>query len=201
MRTGYPLRFYANPVKLLLYLLIALGFTAGGLWMLQDPTMRANVVKTAVAYVAVVFFGLGTVVLLIVFLVYVVVRRPVLQIDAQGWSYTAPLTMGGQTVNWQDIAHIGIYRQEMQSRLSRVVMFYLVAHAKDPNKLPRPRVRAFSARFYPSLWGAAIAVPLNTIFVRTTSAKAEQLLGRILTACPYEIQLYGVQVSNQIHDL
>lgn len=198
MRTGQLLRLYANPVKPFLLLLVAAGVTLIGLLMLQDSKTHASAFDTAKAYAVIVFFGLGTVVFLVMILVYVFVRRPVLQIDGQGWSYRPPLLAGAQTVEWPNIAHVAVCRQKLPRGGS---MYYLVVHARDPHRLPRPRVRAFTARFYPSLWGAAMSVPLNYMFLRTTPAKSRQLLGRILTTCAYEMQFYGVQVSSEIHDL
>ena len=198
MQTGHPLRLYANPVKQFLLLLCSAAFVSIGLLMLQDPKVRADASKTAVAYAAVVFFGLGVVVFLIMILRYTVFRSPVLQIDAQGWSYSPPLLGEALAVPWYNIRAIALLRQKMP----RNTMYYLVVYARDPQQLPRhPRAQAFAARFYPSLSGAAISVPLNSLFVRTTPSKSKRLLERIVSTCAHEIQLHRVQVSGEMYDI
>ena len=196
MREGQPLRFYANPVKFLLLLLGSAMFVAIGFWMLHDPKASAKPVNVFIGWAAIVFFGLGAVVFLIMHFRNLIVRRAVLQIDEQGWSYLSGLFVGTRTVNWQEIAHVALYRQRLGQGGT---MYYLVLHGNDPNKVTR--AARFSARFYPSLQGSLMTFPLNTLFVRTTPAKVERVLERIRTRYAYELRLYGIQVDTEIHAL
>jgi hypothetical protein len=196
MSEGHPLRFYANPIKLLLLLLASLIFVVIGLLMLHDPKASARPSNVAIAWAAIVFFGLGAGVFLVMNFRNLIVRRAVLQIDEQGWSYLSGPFVSTRTVNWQDIAHIALYRQRMGRGGT---MYYLVLHGKSPNKVTR--AARFSARFYPSLQGSLMTLPLNNVFVRTTPKKVERLLERIRTRYAYELHLYGVQVDAQIDAL
>ncbi|MGZ3601475.1 MAG: STM3941 family protein [Ktedonobacterales bacterium] len=151
MQTDYPLRMYANPVKQFLLLLVSAAFVLIGLLMVRDPNVRADVFTAVMAYAAIIFFGLCTAVFLIAMLRYVVFRRPVLQIDAEEWSYKNPLAGKAQAVTWQNIRAIALCRQKG----SRNSVYYLVVYSKKA----QPRARAFAERFYPSLSGAAMSVP------------------------------------------
>ena len=82
MQGGKPLRLYANPVRILLYLLGSAAFVAGGLWLLRHPTANANPLTAATAWFAIVFFGIGTAIFLLMFIRDVVVRRAILRIDS-----------------------------------------------------------------------------------------------------------------------
>lgn len=197
MITSQPLRLYANPVKEFLYLLASAAFVSIGIFLLQDPKVRANPSKAVMAYAAIVFFGLGVVVFLIMIVRETVFRHPVLQIDAQGWNYTNPLGGKAQAVPWQNIRAIAVFRQKMP----RTSMYYLVVYARDPQQVPHPRTQAFTAHFYPSLSGAALSIPLNTLFVRTTPANSKRLLERIVSTCAPDIQLHRVQVSAEMYDM
>jgi hypothetical protein len=197
MITSQPLRLYANPVKQFLLLLGAAAFVWIGVVLLQDPKVRANPSKTAMAYIAIVFFGLCAAVFLIMMLRYVVVRHPVLQIDAQGWTYNPPLAGEAQVVPWQDIGAIALCRQ----KLPRNTMYYLVVYADNPWNSPTPRAQAFATRFYPSLSGAAMSIPLNAFFTRATPTKCKRLLERIVSSSGHEIKMYDVQVSGEMYDM
>ncbi|HEX8036313.1 MAG TPA: STM3941 family protein [Ktedonobacterales bacterium] len=197
MITSQPLRLYANPVKLLLLLLGSAVFVLIGFLMLQDAKVRSDASQTAMAYVAIAFFGLCSVVFIIMIVRDTVFRLPVLQIDGQRWNYKSPLGGKAQAVPWQNIRAIALFRQ----KLPRTSTYYLVVYARDPQQAPRPRTQAFTARFYPSLSGAAMSVPLNTLFVRTTPSKSKRLLERIVSTCAHEMQLHRVQVSGEMYDM
>jgi energy-coupling factor transporter transmembrane protein EcfT len=199
MSEGNPLRFYGNPLKFLLLLLASALFVVIGFLMLHDPKASARPFNVVIACAAIGFFGLGVVVFLIGFLHDVVMRRAVLEIDEQGWSYSPPLFVIKQTANWQDIDHVAIYRQRLGQRRT---MYYLVVHGVDPRKVARnSRIAARMYRIYPALRETLIAVPLNNLFVRTTPKKVERVLERIRTRYAYELQLYGIDVDAQIRAL
>lgn len=204
MQGGKPLRLYANPVKISLYLLGSAAFVAGGLWLLRHPTANANPLTAATAWFAIVFFSIGTAIFLLMFIRDVVLRRAILRIDEQGWNYRATLFLGKQAASWQDITHVGIYRQWMgESRFRRraTYMYWLIAHGTDLQKVARVTRDPFSARFYPALRGTLIAVPLNMLFIRVTPQKLDRMLERIRTEVDFELRLYGVQVNDIIRDL
>lgn len=194
MLTHQPLRLYVNPVKQFLYLLGALVLTSLGFLMLQDPKVQANPSKAVWAYVAIGLFGLCAVVFLVMIVRFVILRHPVLQIDAQGWSYTPPLNRGG-AVTWDNIGAIALCQQTLPRGGS---VYHLVVYARDPQRLPHPRARAFTASVAPALAGAAMSIPINAFFLRTTFAKSKQLLERIASSSFQEIQYYGVRVVTEM---
>lgn len=195
MSEGQPLRFYANLVKFLFLLLGSAMFVAVGFWILQDsPAREFN--SVVIGWAAIGFFGIGGVVFLLMMFRYVILRRAVLQIDEQGWSFLAGPFVGTKMVNWQYIAHVAIYRQPLGQGRN---MYYLVIHGKVPSKVTR--ATRFSARFYPALRESLMTLPLNNLFVRTTPKKVARVLERIRTRYAYELQLYGIHVDTEIHAL
>jgi hypothetical protein len=191
------LRIYSNPLKLILYFCASLGFVVAALLLLRDPTFRVNASKTAIAYVAVFFFGLGVIVFFVMLLRDGILRRPALQIDAHGWTYSPSLGFRSQRVSWQDIGGVAIYRQQVRS--SR--MYYLVLNAKHVEGLPPSRARAMTTSLYPTLSHAAMSVPLNTVFMRTTPQKVEQLLRDIHARFANEMHHFGVVVTDTIQEI
>lgn len=191
MITSQPLRLYANPVKPFLFLLLSLVFTSLGFLMLQDPKVQANPSKAVWAYVAIVLFGLGSLVFLVMILRNVIGRHPLLQIDAQGWRYTPPLSGKEQAVTWDNVGAIALFQQTLPRGGT---VYHLVVYARDPRRLPPTRARALAGSISPALAGAAMSIPVNAFFLRSTFAKSKQLLERIASSSAYEIQYYGVQV-------
>jgi hypothetical protein len=142
----HTLRLYGNPFKQALYLLDALGFVAAGLLLLSDPTFRADAPLAAVAYLCVGFFGLGAVVFLSSLARGLLMRRPLLQVDARGWTYDPALGRHARHVSWREVGRIALYRQ----RVAWSGAFYLVLEARHPDELPPPLTRALTARLYPA---------------------------------------------------
>jgi hypothetical protein len=202
MRTGQPLCLYANPLRLLFLFLFCAAFAVGGLFMVRDP---AGVPCGAVgSWLCLVFFGFATVIVFLQLVRDGILRRPVLRIDEQGWYSRPTLFMGKRTAYWQDIAHVGLYRQFLgQHAIPRTTSYayYLVVHAKDPGKAARVSLGPFATRFYPSLRGALIAVQLNPLFLRTTPNKVEKVLQQILSTYDFEIGLYGIQTGTTVQNL
>ena len=205
MSEGQPLRFYAKPLKLVLLFIGSAIFVALGAWMLRTPGTSANPVNVVAAWAAIGFFGLCGVVFIIGILHDVVFRRAVLEIDAQGWSYSPPLFVKQQTANWRDIDHVAIYRQWARQSLIRrrpEYMYWLVVHGVDPGKAARTsRFAARLYRFYPALRAALMVVPLNNLFVHTTQEKVERVLERIHARYDLELRLNQIQVDTQIYRL
>ncbi len=124
-------------------------------------------------------------------------RRPVLQVDSQGWTFNPALGQCPQQATWQDIGRVAIYLQCLQ----RTKVFYLVVEARRPEDTPESTVHKITTRFYPSLSSALITAPLNTVFVRTTPAKTARLLQRIQTMFADELRGYQIVVDDTIHDM
>ena len=148
-------------------------------------------------YVCIAFFGLGLIVFPVSMAREFLLRRPVLQVDSQGWTFNPVLGQRSQQASWQDIGRVTIYLQ----RLQRTKMFYLVVEARRPEDTPESTVHKITTRFYPSLSLALIAAPLNTVFVRTTPAKTARLLQRIQTIFADELRSYRIAVDDTIHDM
>lgn len=205
MQEGGSLRFYANSLKLVLLVLGSAIFVAVGYLILHDPRMSANPFNVVMAWVAIVFFGLGVVVFVIIFIRDVVFRRPVLAIDEQGWVTRTTLFVKKQTAKWQDIDHVAIYRQWARQSLIRrrpEYMYWLVVHGVDPSKVARrSRFSARMYRFYPALREALMVVPLNNLFVRPTQEKVERVLERIHARYDVELRLNQIRFDTQIHRL
>lgn len=193
----HTLRLYGNPFKQSLYLLISLGFVAAGLLLLRSPKYSAGALNVVMAYLCIGFFGLGSVVFLYSMARDLLVRHPVLQVDAQGWTYHPALGLHSQHVPWQDVGRVALYRQRVKS--SR--MFYLVLEARHPDELPPSPARAMAASLYPSMARVVMTVPLNTVLMRMSPAKAERLLRRVQTEFSGELHSYGIAVAGKIQDM
>jgi len=193
----HSLRLYTNPFKQSLYLLGSLGFVAVGLLLFLDPKFRANTANVIGDYFVIGFFGWCSVIFLYSMARDLLVRRPVLQVDAQGWTFNPALGLDPQRVPWQDIGRIALFRQ----RANSTRMLYLVLEARHPDQLPPSRVRGITARFYPSMSRAVMTVPLNTAFMRASPAKVERLLHRIQAEFSSEIDNYGIEVVDTMQDM
>jgi hypothetical protein len=193
----HTLRLYSNPFKQSLYLLGSFGFVAAGLLLLRDPKFSANARNVVIAYLCIGFFGLGSVVFLYSMARDLLVRHPVLQVDAQGWTYDPALRLHSQHVPWQDVGRVAIYRQRVRS--SR--MYYLVLEARRADELPPSRARAMAASLYPSMSVAVMTVPLNTVLMRASPAKVEHLLHSVQAEFPRELRSYSIEVADKIQDM
>lgn len=199
MGEGYPLRLYANPVKLLLLLVFTTGLAGLCYWLLKHPQPgRWFPFDTFMAIACIALFGTGGVVLLLASVIWIIFRRPLLAIDGQGLLAQSSPFGGGQAVNWPDISDIVVVRQRYSHS---VTQYHLLARVKDPAGLPHPRWRAFNARFYPQMANAGAFVTLNFVFLRTTPTKIDRLLERFAETCAHEIKFYGIGLHREIHDL
>lgn len=202
MRTSHPLRLYANPLRLLFLGIVFGTFTGVGAWLVRDS--GGEVLFLAAGWIFLVVFGCATAIMLLQLVRDGVVRRPLLQIDDRGWSSNSTLFLKKRAATWQDIKHIGIYRQYGgQYTIVRTTSFlyYLVVHAKDPTKTERVSLDPFALLSYPALHGALMAVPLNSLFLRTTPDKVEEVLKQIFDIYSVDIASYGIQASTEIKDL
>lgn len=196
METTYPVRLYVNPVKQLLLLVICVIFVVIGYFMRQDPT------RGSIGYFVLILFGLGGLMFLYQLVQAIILRQPVLEITPSGWrSRPSPFTRA-TLVSWGDISQIVIFRQRGRPGHN---MFYLVALARDPNQLPPGRLRALNAALnaamFPKLRAAALTIPLNSSYVRTTPKQCDELLRRIHATCGRELYQYQVGIIPTIQDL
>jgi hypothetical protein len=198
MKESDLLRFYANPMKLLLLILGSGMFVAIGVWMLRTPGVTDHSSNVVRAWLVIGVFGPGVIVFLILILRDVIFRQPVLQIDGQGWSCRTRFFVKQQTIHWQDIERVGMYCQDLGQRRK---MFYLVIHGNNPNSVAHVTTPRFVTRFYPVLQGALLTLPLNNLFVRATPQKVERVLERICTRYAYELQLYRIDVDTTMQAL
>jgi hypothetical protein len=197
LNVDHTLCLYSNPFKQSLYLLGSLGFVAVGFLLLSEPKFRANTSNVVMAYLCIGFFGLGVVVFLYSMARDLLLRRPLLQVDTRGWTYSPALGQRSQHIPWQDVARVALYRQRVRS--SR--MFYLVLEAHQPDEVQPSGAQALTARLYPSMSLALITVPLNTVFMRTAPTKVERLLHRVQAAFSSEFNRYDIAVASTIQDM
>lgn len=187
------LRYDHSVAKLLILEAAALGFVAIGYLIL---TSRHGTLDTFMSSLAIGFFGLGAVVFLIQLFGRLLLRQPTLAVNDDGIVFHA--FWRTLSVRWDKIRDIAIYKQTGGYRTK---VYYLVMNARDPDSLPRPRARAFTARFYPSLSKAAITVPLYQLFVRGTAAKCDALLRDIYTHFAPQLSYYGIVVNGLLRSV
>ena len=87
MNTGYPLRLYASPLRLIVPLIASLVFVAIGYLMVFNPGAQSGSWNTVVSWSVLSFFGLGFILFGMEFVVLVVARRPLLEVTPEGWRY------------------------------------------------------------------------------------------------------------------
>jgi hypothetical protein len=201
LAVDHTLRLYRNPFKQLLYLLVSLGFVAVGVWMFSDPKVRADTPRTVIAYLTVGFFGLGVVVFLFSLARALLVRRPLLQVDAHGWTYDPPLGRNGGHVPWEDIGRVVLFCQHMPSRFRSDRRYFFVLEARHPDQVRHSRVRAFTNRLLPVFSQSLMGFSVNDAFMRTTPEKVERLLQRIQAEFSDEFHRYGIEVIDAIENM
>jgi hypothetical protein len=189
----HTLRLYNNPLKQALYLVAMLGFVAAGVLMVRDSRTTAVWLHVAFACFWIGVFGLGAVVFGYALARNLFLRRPLLQVDAQGWTYESPLGRVSVHMSWQEIDGVALCR----SRTTRFAWTYnLVLQVEDQEPLPdasAPRVNAGLL----SVWD----VQLNFVFLRPTSASATRLLHAIQAEFAGELRQYCVTVDETIHQM
>ncbi|MEO6891703.1 MAG: pentapeptide repeat-containing protein [Ktedonobacteraceae bacterium] len=120
---GQDIIFYTRANTRLLYLLGgSLLFVISSIWLLQKPE---NPVQMVMAIITVVFFGLGGVVFLLLFLRQLFSRTPLLIINEEGIQYFYPFLLeaveknqmahGNITLKWQEIGALGLIIEQPNS--------------------------------------------------------------------------------------
>ncbi len=193
MATGYPLRFYADPLKLMIQAIIMFGCL-----IISCLIMRYNAFPLVhvIGWICLIVSGFATIIFLLMLCRYLLLCQPWLEIDGQAWSRSNPF---GRTlhINWQDIASITLHCQ----LISRdTYQYWILLQARSPEQLSHQRLRAFNGMFYPVMRNAT-DIPLNQLFLRATPEKCQRLLDRIVASCGHELQLYGIEVECEIKPL
>ncbi len=195
MNTGYPLRLYASPLKLITLLIVSLVFVVIGYLMALNPRAQYGGWDTIMGWAALILFGLGFIIFALGFVFLVVARQPLLEITPEGWRFRSKVFFLGVTfVSWQEIGHIGIYQQ----RTGRSSTTYLVLIQKSEP------LRAAIAQGTPAIYlqeffaRGARRIPLTFAYFRVTPKVCERLLADIRTVCANELARYGVYVEPKV---
>jgi hypothetical protein len=192
-------RLRASRLKIVITLLLAVAFTGVGFLIVYEAPHASAIQRATdavIGYSLIAVCGVGTLLLIATILGRAVLRRPLLQVDREGWSW-AISPFDPQRIAWSNIAAIAIYRQRLRRSSSS---YYLVVHAREPFRRPWLRLGWALTRFYPSLQTAALILPLDLVFLRQTPARSEALLQRIHNACAEEIERHGVRLELLIQE-
>jgi hypothetical protein len=193
----HTLRLYANPLKEALVLPIALAFVAVGVLMMRYAHLTpAGLFVLTLGIVDVAFFGLGGVTLLVSILRHLVRPRPVLRIDAKGWTYTPTNLSWTAHTDWQSISRVAIQCQRVRWR--RRFLLIVEGKAQDAVGANEPTAEDSTPRPPESV---VMYLALNDIFLRTSPRKASRLLERIQLEFAGELDRYGVTVASTIEDI
>lgn len=185
------LRYYVNIPKLLLLLFICVLFVVGGQQMLRGG---GNVIA---AWLAIGFFGLGVLTFLAALSFAVLLRRPLLAVNATGITAAQLLVPWKKVfVPWSAIARIGI-RTRRGAHSTSFSTFQ--AHVRDPNRYSSPRVQRFIDSYDPTLQGIVISVPLGFLFLWASRKRRATFLQHIYQTFAPEIIQYGVVVDEAEH--
>lgn len=195
MNTGYPLRLYASPLRLIVLLIASLVFAAIGYLMVFNPGTQSGSWNTVVGWSVLIFFGLGCILFGMELALLVVARRPLLEVTPEGWRYRlSTLFLKKASVSWQEIGHIGMYQQ----RTGRSSATYIVLIRKSE------ALRAAIAQNAPAIYlqeyfaRDAQRIPLTLAYFRVTPTVCERLLAEMRAVCAHEINLYGVYLEPKV---
>jgi hypothetical protein len=192
---GHMLRLYENPLKQVGYIPGSLLFAAIGLVFIRAsrPT-PVGVFLLALGCLCVAFFGLGGVVHLCSVGCRLVRPRPVLRVDARGWTYS-PAGLGStQHVAWQDVSRVALHSQRVKSKRR----FLLVLEEDRPGEAAPADVRGRAVNASAPSDPVVMFVELNDLFLRVSPAKALGLLERIRAEFAAELDRDGIRVANAI---
>jgi hypothetical protein len=197
----HTLRLYRNPFKLLLILLGSLGIVAAGVLLLSDPKFRANTLNVVMGYLGVGFFGLCAIVFLYALGRDLLVRHPLLQVDAHGWTYDPALGRNGGHVSWEDIGRVVLFCQYIPTRFGSDRRYFFVLEARHPDQLRQSRGRVLTDRLFPASSQSLMGFSVNDAFMHTTPAKVERLLQRIQVEFSDEFHRYSIAIADTIEDM
>lgn len=197
MKPGYSFRLYANPVKLGFFLVASIGFTGFAYQSLFQSKAPMDGWDGFIAWTGLILFGLGIFIFSAMFLLFIIARRPLLEITPERWRIQPFIAPWNVTyLPWSDVASIGVYWEVGQ----RTRRYWL---ALTTNTYYRTRQILFwrwQSRIFlaQSIFDRQL---LNIIFLWTSPARCERLLADIQTTCANEIARYDVIVEQSIQRL
>lgn len=207
----HALRLYENPLKQVLYLLLNLAmslffvaagflFVAAGLVLIRSskPT-PVGLFVLALGLLSVVFFGLGGLVLLVSEVRRLLRPRPVLQVDAQGWTYTPARLDWTQYVAWQQISRVALQCQRVRPK-RRFLLVLEEEHHSDTTPSDARRTTISPSPSPPSA-SVVMFVELNPLFLHASPGKLVRMLQRMRTEFAGELSRYGIAVADTIEDI
>ena len=171
-----PLRFYAHPLKLTLLFLIMASVCAIFIWLLFNPNVAGGIAP--VAFLSALLFGYGAIAYLTLIILFVIKRRPLLDIDANGCTYSMPFTFGERFLPWDNIASISLATRHAQR--SFYTQRYLIVHAERPEELPHAQRKAIIRRLLLVSTSPGQAISFGYFFLRASSADVEDMFQRIV---------------------
>jgi hypothetical protein len=187
---AYPLRFYANPLKLMFLLIVMLLACACAAIILFLPVATSSV-GVGTAYVLLALFGFGVIAYLILIALLVIMRRPLLEIDNRGWTYRNPFTFGERFLAWANIASISIRTlPHFRAPSER----FIIARPRRTDALPHAAQKALIRRALASSIGPELAASCRYLYLWGSQARAEEFLHRIETGCAGDIHAHHVAV-------
>lgn len=196
---NHVLRFYANPLKQVVYLLFSLLFVAAGLALIHSSrTTPVGLYVLVLGYLDVVFFGLGSCVLLVSIVRSFLRPRLALQVDTQGWTYTPAGLDWTQHAAWQKVSRIAIQRQRISRSKRR---FLLVLEEERRGDAAQSDAGTSATSPSPLSNAMVMFVELDSIFPYATPGRLMRMLERIRTEFAAELDRYGITVATTIVDI
>lgn len=191
MQSQQEIRYYSSIPKLLLLLLLVVGFIWVG-W--NELTSRRNPVPLLLFLIFVLVVScIASAVVVMWLFVTVIMRQPILCINAAGLAAAPPLRpWRRRLIPWEGITRIRI---GVQSGPAMATFSYFIVDASNLPNIWATSEERFSAKVYPSLAKSEITTPLNWLFFWTTPKRRAQLLERIKTTFAPEISRYHIRVD------
>lgn len=185
------LHFYASIPKIVLLLLISVGFIAIGWWAwMTQHSLRVMLV----GMLGVAFGGVCSLTFLILILFLILFRKPILRFTDTGITFSQPLMPWRSTVmSWQDVVRIAIHAQGALHTTS----YLLIVQTRYPDRYISSKAQRFTSGWFPALAGVVISAQLNMLFLRASRERRTRMLERIHTTFAPEIYQYQVQVDEQ----
>lgn len=195
MNTGYPLRLYASPLRLIGPLIASLVFIAIGYLMVFNPGAQSGSWNMVVSWSVLSFFGLGFILFGTEFVVLVVARRPLLEVTPEGWRYrSSTLYLKKASASWQEIGHVGLYQQQTgRSAAAHIALIRTSEPLRAAIAQGTPAIQ-----LQESFARDAQRIPITLAYFRVTPRLCERLLADIRTVCANEINRYGVYVEPKV---
>lgn len=185
------IRYYASIPKVLALLLGSVMFTALGWWAWTNQ----HTMKAAIGGVlGLGFGGVCSVTFLYWLACMAIYRKPLLAFtDAGVQSSIAVQPWRVTFVPWAEVESMGIFAQKMPRNKS----YYFAVNVRDISayRTSTSRLGRMAANMYPSLAHAAIAIPVNSLYLFATRQRRADMLERINASFASEIIRYQVDLA------